>query len=67
MIDLLDVRMFMHTFPDKFMLWLSGRVPRKLVYWCALRAAAYVTCGDYNDAPSDVDVMTMLKRIESWS
>lgn len=28
-------------------LWLAFRMPRKLVYWCAVRVAAYATSGRY--------------------
>lgn len=28
---------------DKFYLWLAFRLPRKLVYWCAVRLIAHAT------------------------
>lgn len=50
----------------KFIAWKLA--PRWLIYWCAFKAVAHSTSGPYGtDHPSDVDVMTMLKRCEEWS
>lgn len=32
-----------HRYPERFWLWLAGRLPRRLVYWAAIRLWAEAT------------------------
>lgn len=34
---------------EKFTQWLAWRLPRRLVYWCAIRVMANATTGQYAD------------------
>lgn len=48
---------------EKFMLKLAWMLPRKLVYWCAIRVGANTTQGDYsNQVVPDLTFIDALKR-----
>lgn len=50
---------------EKFIIWFVWLLPAKLIYYCAVRAAANATTGDYgNKTPGDVSIIDML---EAWS
>jgi len=34
---------------DKFWMGLAWHMPRKLVYWCVVRATGFATTGKYSD------------------
>jgi len=41
------------------------KLPKKLVYWCAIRVAAEATAGKYgNEMPDTVSIITALTRWE---
>ncbi len=44
--------------------WIAWQLPRKLVYWCAIRAASYATVGKYSD--QIVPELTAFQMIERW-
>lgn len=53
---------------DKACLWLSFRLPGRLVMWCAVRVCAYATTGKYsNQVVPDLTAMDALKRYEEVS
>ena len=45
-------------------LWLAWRLPRKLVYWCAVRVGAHATQGDYSDTV--VPELLVMEALERW-
>lgn len=49
----------------KFYLWLTRKIPRKLLYWIAIRIGAIVTTGKYGDTiVSELTYIEVLRRIE---
>ena len=49
----------------KFNLWLAWLIPRKWLYWIAVRIGAIVTTGKYgNTIVPDLTFMEALKRLE---
>ena len=51
---------------DTAVMWLVFNVlPRSFVTWSFVRVAAHATCGKWgHESPSNVDVMTALKRFD---
>jgi len=50
---------------EKILLWLAYRIPRKFLYWIAIRIGAIVTTGKYsNTVVPELTFMEALKRIE---
>ncbi len=50
---------------DKLARWLSWKLPRRLVYFCAIRLMANATTGKYsNQEVSDLTTVDALKRWE---
>ena len=55
--------MKMSRFEEKFYTWVTWKLPKKLVYWCAVRLMAWATQGQWgNQSPNDVNIMDALKR-----
>jgi len=53
---------------EKFYLWLTRRIPRKFLYWIALRIGAIVTTGKYSETiVPELTFMEALERIERKS
>lgn len=51
------------TFSDKFFSWFVDRLPKRLVYWCLIKAGSYGTTGKYsNTDTSAVTFLEILKR-----
>lgn len=49
----------------KIYMWLTRRIPRKFLYWIALRIGAIVTTGKYSDTiVPELTFMEALERIE---
>ena len=54
----------MKRFVEKFMFRFVWKLPHSLIYYCALRAAANATCGEFgNKTPEEVSIMDM---IDAW-
>ena len=49
---------------EKFWFWLAWKLPRKLVYWCALRVCAYATQGYYSE--TYVPELTAMDALKRW-
>ena len=50
---------------ERFWLWMAHRMPRNLVYWCAIRLGAHATQGEYStQIVPDLRFMDALKRWE---
>lgn len=44
---------------------IVSRLPKKIVYFCAIRLMAHATCGKYGDTEvPKLDIITALKRWE---
>ena len=51
---------------DKWKLWIIHRLPKWVVYWCAIRLGAHATCGKYgNQNVPELKFMEALKRWET--
>ena len=50
-------------YKEKLLLAVVWRLPKPIVYWCAVRLGANATQGQYgNESPTDLNFMTALKR-----
>jgi hypothetical protein len=49
---------------DRFYEWLAQRLPRRLVYWCAIRLAAHATVGSYSK--QDVPSLLVADALKRW-
>jgi hypothetical protein len=48
---------------EKLIMWLVWKLPRKLVYWCAIRVGAHATTGKYGTTePPKLLFMDAIKR-----
>jgi hypothetical protein len=48
---------------DSVWRWLAWMLPRKLVYWAAIRLMGHATMGQYGETdPNDLPVMEALHR-----
>jgi len=53
---------------ERFYMWLSCYLPRKLVYWCAIRLMSFATVGEYSDTlVSELKAMDALLRWDKAS
>jgi len=51
---------------DRLCGWVSQRLPKRLVYWCAIRLFVHATTGEYsNQVVPDLNAMDALKRWET--
>ncbi len=50
---------------ENFWPWLAQRMPRKLVYWCAIRLMAHATTGRYSTCCPDR--VTILQALDRWN
>jgi len=44
--------------------WLARRLPRKLVYWAAIRLGAYATSGKYSN--QEVPSLNFFDALKRW-
>jgi hypothetical protein len=49
---------------ERFWFWLAWRLPRPLVYFATVRAAAHATQGPYEDTV--VPSLTVIQALERW-
>ena len=49
---------------EKVMIWFVWKLPRQLVYWCAVRVAANATNSKYSDQA--VPEVTTFEALERW-
>lgn len=53
---------------EKFYKWLAHRLPRRLVFFCAVRVGAETTTGKFgNTIVPEITLITCLKRWEELS
>lgn len=50
--------------PDKLMMHLAWVLPRRLVYWCAMRVGAYATQGKYGT--QEVPALLFMDAMKRW-
>ncbi len=50
----------------KIKLWLTRRIPRKFLYWIAVRIGAIVTIGEYsNTIVTELTFIEILNRLDN--
>jgi hypothetical protein len=49
---------------EKITIALAWRMPRKLVYWCAIRLGAHATQGQYSN--QEVPALTFMDALKRW-
>jgi hypothetical protein len=60
-----DARWYLDRWAEKALMALVWRLPRRLVYWCAIRVVAHATQGPYSaQIVPDLSAMDALKRWE---
>jgi hypothetical protein len=48
---------------ERFVMWLAWRLPRRVVYWCAVRLGGAATAGRYSSqVVPDLKFMDALQR-----
>lgn len=50
---------------ERFWRWASYRLPKKLIYFAAIRLGAYATTGKYGNM--DAPAITLMDAIGRWS
>jgi hypothetical protein len=45
-------------------MWLAWRLPRRLVYWAAIRLMTHATYGKWRSNPGEVNLIDALNRWE---
>ena len=60
---LLNLKVFLLQLPAKFWFWWAWRLPKKLVYFAAIRLVAFATQGEYdNTVVSELPAMEAIGR-----
>lgn len=49
---------------EKFMFWFTWKLPKRLVYFCAIRVGAHATTGNYSNTV--VPELTLMDAIKRW-
>ena len=49
---------------DRLIRWIVWKLPRRIVYWSALRLGAYATQGKYSN--QEVPALTFMDAIDRW-
>jgi hypothetical protein len=49
---------------DKVLAAIAWKLPRRLVYWCAIRVGAHATQGEYSN--QEVPALLMMDAIKRW-
>jgi hypothetical protein len=49
---------------EKIVIALAWRMPRRLVYWCAIRVGAHATQGPYSK--QEVPALTFMDALKRW-
>ncbi len=62
--NFIENRFHWHTRKEKMMWALINRMPRRLVYWCALRVGVSATTGEY--AQTVVPELRFMDAIQRW-
>ena len=54
----------MNKLLEKFLWWIAYKLPRKLVYLCAIRVWSYATTGKYGN--TEATAITFVDGIKRW-
>jgi len=49
---------------EKLFEYLAWKMPRRLVYWCAIRLMSSATCGKYSD--THPDEISVIEALDAW-
>jgi hypothetical protein len=49
---------------DKLIMWIVWRMPKRVVYWCAIRVGAYATQGRYSK--QNVPSLLFMDALQRW-
>ena len=49
---------------DKIAMWIAWKLPKRVVYWCAIRVTAHATTGDYSH--QIVPDLTAMDAVQRW-
>lgn len=56
----------LYVLRERLWLWFIHRLPKKIIYWCAVRLGAHATTGKYgNTIVPNLTFMDALKRWET--
>ena len=58
------MRGWWHRFKEKSMFWFVWKLPKNLVYFCAIRVVAYATTGKYSN--TIVPELTAMDAVKRW-
>ena len=50
---------------EKIIQWIAWHLPKKLVYWCAIRLISYGTVGKYSN--QNVPNLKAITALQRWS
>jgi hypothetical protein len=50
---------------ERIIQWIAWHLPKKLVYWCAIRLMSYATFGKYEN--TEVPVLTAVEALNRWA
>lgn len=65
---LFNLRYEARKWRDKIMIKIVWALPRRLVYWCAIRVMATATTGEYSSTiVPELTGMEALKRVDHWA
>lgn len=57
------MKLMYREYKEKLVMFVAWRLPKSLVYWCAIRVGANATQGEFgNESPTDLNFVTALKR-----
>jgi hypothetical protein len=58
------LRYDLHKVPERVLIWLAWKLPKSLVYWCAIRLIAHATTNEYGNTV--VPEVTAMDALERW-
>ena len=60
----LVMRRWWYRFEEKFMFWFTWKLPKRLVYFCAIRVVSHATTGKYGNTV--VPELTAMDAVKRW-
>lgn len=49
---------------EKAIMWVVWKLPRSIVYWCAIRLMAHATQGNYGN--TEVPALPAMEALQRW-
>lgn len=59
------MRYHFEKYRDKFVMWVAWKLPKRLVYWCAVRVTAQASQGGY--AHEEVPSISAMDALDRWA